>query len=192
MQRILLIATTLALLLLACYEAPLSRPEQSRVEHRLDGLWVVQEKPGAQYDTWLIVPFDERVDCMVSTTYSIVDGELKLEGATTWRGWVTSIAGEAFISLEPVAQMLADHEGETGWLNARLTFRDDGTLVVEGLEYEYKDLRHVKDPDELARRVERDIRDAALFSKPVIYHRADRANPIEKKIRQQLLGEGKN
>jgi hypothetical protein len=192
MKRIACIAVALCAVLLACSEAPLGKPEDSKVDHRLDGLWVRQEKPGGQYEAWLVVPFDDRVQCAVLSTFSIVGGEPELEGAVTMRGWLTPIAGAQFISLEPIAQMLPDYEDDRGWINARLTFRDDGTLIAEMLDYDNTSLRKEKDPVVLARRVERDIGDPSLFDEPITYRRADRSNPVEKEIRKILLGEPKD
>lgn len=186
MKRIACIAVALCAVLFACYEAPLGKPENSKVDHRLDGLWITQD--GAEIQAWLVVPFDDHVDCVVAAKFSIVDGKPVIGRSDTMRAWITPLAGASFITLEPIAQMLPEYKDEKIWFNARLTFRADGTVDAETLEYEYKGLRSEKDPVALARAVEANIADPALFSDPMNFHRPDPANPIEAKIRAALMG----
>jgi hypothetical protein len=184
-----LIAMLLCLVVLACFDAPLGNPETSRIDHRLDGVWIQQEKPGAEYMAFLIVPVDAHVHCMVSSKFS-AEGEIQPKETVAFRLWLTTIASYPFVSLEPLAQLLPDYAKKREYVSGRLTFRNDGTLGMQPLSYDYPGLRDEKDPAALMRRVEENIEDPSLLDKVIDYRHPDVSNPVEKKIRDQMMSSG--
>jgi hypothetical protein len=187
MRRLLWISTIVCLVALACFQVPLGDSARSRVDHRLDGVWLSASDSGDEYEAYFVVPFDERVDCLMLAKFEIENGELKQRVLHVARAWTTEIGAATFVSFERIAQMLPKFDGLRSFVNARLEFAPDGTLVARSLAYAKAGLRGVKSAEELTRLIAGRLDDPALFEEPVKFHRPDPANAIERKIRDHFL-----
>lgn len=190
MRRLILITVSIPLLLLACYEAPLGSPEASRIDPRLEGVWVCQDMPGGDWEAYLVAPFDEHAWCVLFEKFDARTGAIKGDDDPVFRAWTTQIAGAQFITLEPVAQLVQAYADKRVYLLARLDLAEDGGLRVQALNPEFEDLARVKDPAELLRRVEANIHDPSLFLEAQVFRRADPTDAIQKKILEHHLGTG--
>jgi hypothetical protein len=192
-KRILLIATALSLVLFACFDAPIGRPAAAHLDPRLSGLWVRHEKPEADYEGWLAVPLDTHVYCLMHAKFNVKDGKATAQDEyPAVRGWISDVAKSTFLSLEPIPQLLPEYKDKRGYVSARLVFDDKGNVAVQPLSTKFKDLAHVKEGVTLAKLVEENIQDPALFDETQTFRRADPANAIEKQILEHFLGTGKN
>jgi hypothetical protein len=185
-HRRLLLTVAACLVLFACFEVPIGKPEEGRIDPRLDGLWIGHDESGGAYETWLIVPFDEHVYCLVYAQFD-AEGKRNPDRGGAMRGWITPLAGDSFISLEPVQQILPDFDRPKDYELARLSFEADGTLGVELVNYQFGGLQHAPTTAALMREIEENIHDPKLFEKRQLFRRIDASVAVEKSIRGKVM-----
>jgi hypothetical protein len=172
MKRFLAAVMILSLIVIACFEAPLGDPLTSKVDHRLDGVWIQAQPDGKEYGAWLAAPLDEHVYCVEIATVTVVNGVVKSERPSgVFRAWMTPIAGSQFISIEPVAHLVSNNKVKKPYFSAQLTFADDGSLLVRGLDNDFKGIGDLTDPKALAKIVEQNIADPRLFGPTQTFRR---------------------
>ena len=180
MHRRLWMILTACLVLFACFEVPIGKPEEGRIDPRLDGLWVGHDASGGEYESWLIAPFDEHVYCLLYAQFD-AEGKRNPDRGGAMRGWITTLAGDTFISLEPIQQLLPDFDRPKDYVLARLSFG------VELVNYQFGGLQHAKTTAALMREIEENIRDPKLFEKRQTLRRIDATVAVEKSIRSKVM-----
>lgn len=187
MNRMLAIAVVLTLVLIACFEVPLAKPEAGRLDSRFDGLWITQEKPGADYMTLFVVPFDDHAYCISLGKFDS-KGVIKAEaGVPVMRGWITSVAGSSFLSCEPVQQLLPEFTKAKDYMVGRISFEPSDTLGFQPVNYQFQDARHAQTSAALTRIVEENIHDPHLLDEVMSFRRFDETNAVEKAILDLIM-----
>lgn len=188
MKYLLALAVLLASMIAACtLKAPLGDPSKSVVDHRLDGVWIV-EKGASSYGACLVAPLDERTYIVTFAGYTNDKGKIQDDTATgVCRAWLTDIAGERFMTVQPVAHLVPNSGVEKSYFCARLKFELGGGLKVQALNEKFKDLKSIGDAAALERMVSANVNEVDLYHDPQSYRRCRRDNAFEKELEQRLL-----
>lgn len=86
-----------ALVLASCLPVRVGDPEQSRVDARLNGIWLMEDEdnPG---QFWFFRPWDSRSWLLIVSGNDVGPGE-----ALVSKAWMTELGGKPFLVLEPAA-----------------------------------------------------------------------------------------
>jgi hypothetical protein len=99
-----------------------------------------------------------------------------------YKGWLTSVKGETFITLAPIESVGALPDAQpTKYLVGKVKLEGD-TLTAWGIDPEYKKLKDVGTPTALKQMIQENMDDASMYLKPVMTTKwdADQIQRLEK------------
>ena len=183
-RRGTIVAVTLAGLLglAACLPVPLGDPAKSKADSRFAGVW---EWRDGRVHRAIIRPWDER-----TFVVDVLSGDLAEDGSTKprardiYKGWLTEVKGQTFMTLQPVETtgMVNGDARQSYYLVARVKI-EGPTLTAMALDPEFKKLKDAPDREALERIVAENIDDPKLLNTaPIVATRwsVDQMKGLEK------------
>jgi hypothetical protein len=153
--------------LAACLPVPLGDPAKSKADSRFFGVW---EWRDARVNRAIIRPWDERTFIVDALSGDFLeDGNVKPRERNIFKGWLTEIKGQTFLTLQPIETtgMLNGDSRPAYYIVTRVKL-EGATLTAMALDPEFKKLREVRDRDALEKIVAENIDDPKLYTATAI------------------------
>lgn len=194
---------------LACMPVPVGDPEKSRVDPSMSGVWLTainKEAPLMVLDpfdkrSWLATWFyleDEAPGKPAEGDNSTLDEggqaasgiellreeRVKFAGFGQFKGWLTQIEGERFLTLEP--RLFEPGATADVWYVFRVRFDGENRLQLAFLSHNFEGLREVKTTAEAEELIRLNLENPDLFDDPWVYQRIsqDDLEPIHSLIEE--------
>jgi hypothetical protein len=155
------------LFLAACLPVPVGDPDKSKLDARVTGVWEWRDQGVIHLVTFR--PYDDH-----TWVVDVLDGEPG-EGAairpvrrTTFKGWLTAIKGETFLTLAPLdtVSLLPGERRQKSFVVARVKIEGD-LMTARGIDPDFKKLKDVGTASELEREIADNLDDVGLYVKAV-------------------------
>jgi len=160
-------AICLAILgLCSCLPVPLGDPEKSQAEAKFLGAWTWAD--GGQTSVVVIRPWDTRTYLVDAMGYSGDSSAPVPKLRTTYKGWITSVKGRPFLTLQPIDTLTATPANASRiYLVAMLALEGD-QLTATGLDPQYAKFKEVGTSTQLEKVVVENFDDVRMWAKPII------------------------
>jgi hypothetical protein len=167
--------------LASCLPVPLGDPDKSKVDARFNGVW--EWRDGGKIELAIFQAYDEKTYFVDVLTGEVGDGgTVKPVQRDMYKGWLTTVKGETFLTLAPM-EAVGALPGSTPakYLVAKVKIEGD-TLTALGIDPEYKKLKDVGTPTALQKMIEENMDEVAMFTKPIMTTKwdADQIGRLEK------------
>jgi len=185
--RIAVLVFLLAVVVACTLKAPLGDPSQSKIDHRLDGIWMTQKDGAAEAEVALVAPFDEHSYVIVYSKVQNDGGSPRIvERPLVLRGWITDVAGSTFLTTQPVAHLVPSNGNKKAYIVNQFAFVD-GALRLRPVNDEFKGIGNVTEAHEVQRLIAANIADASLFGEGASFRRLRTNDAFEAKLEKMLL-----
>jgi hypothetical protein len=166
-------------MLSGCLSVPLGNPEQSKVDPKLEGFWAYEEEQEGMIVG--VYPFDGRAYVIDCVSFAKKDGARERKDRALYKGWITEVAGQKFMTLEPMAQRLASTTSEKKLYAVERLKLDKDTLEIRMVSDDFTPVKEATTPEALLAAIRGNLNDPALYSKDAqTFHRLDPEKDQEK------------
>jgi hypothetical protein len=153
----------LAIALAGCLPIPLGDPETSKVDESLVGVWIL--KPGSNDMTELlaVMPYDARTYLISDMKYSKrTGGGYNPRGQMNTKAWLTSVAGETFVTAELKDPKLLVEDTGKAYYVAKLTRHGD-EVTLHAVDEQFIKDANVTKPAELTKVITENLKNPKLY-----------------------------
>lgn len=153
--------------LASCLPVQLGDPDKSKVDPAFNGVW--EWRDGSKIELAVFQRYDDRTYVVDVLSGEAGEGDaVKPAQRDIYKGWLTSVKGETFLTLAPMESVGA-LPGATPpkYLVAKVKIEGDA-LTAFGIDPEYKKLKDVGTPTALAQMISENMDDVKLFLKPIM------------------------
>lgn len=151
-----------------CVGVPLGDPAKSTADSRLLGVW---EWRDGHINRAVIRPWDRHTYVVdVLTGDPTGDGTaIAPRSRNVFKGWLTDVAGETFLTLQPIETMGAVNgdDRKPTYLVVRVKL-DGATLTASGIQPEFKPIQDAKTSADLEKAIAANLDNPKLFAPPVV------------------------
>jgi hypothetical protein len=164
-----------------CLKYPLGSPQASTAETQFAGYW--QWEKDKEGMVIAIFPHDEHTYVVEQTSYKRTDRGPRAPERQLYKGWLTTVGGKRFITLEPLTQRLPGAKEEDKYFATLRVTPGEGEVEVFPLNTEFAPLEKVSSSKDLAELVAREVENPKLYADGQKYKRLE-AEPAQKLIEQ--------
>lgn len=152
--------------LTACFKHPVGDPEKSKVDPKFAGAWC-----GEDPSSYLILrPYDSRTYIIHHFEFEENKGKIQPHSREDFKGWLTVIGGETFLTMEPLSfeEFLGDDEAATYWV-AKFTLVDNSIHMLL-LDDQNKLLKESENQREFEAAIEKQLKSKSLYAdSPMVF-----------------------
>lgn len=167
----------LGLMLMAagCLPTYVGNPETAVIDPELIGLWHRGDEKGD--DLWAVHRMNEHNYLIQSYRVEKVSDIPVIRSSLMCRGWVSSIAGQTFLSLETysIPTLQDTSSAKNRYIVARISL-DEEQIHVRGIDPEFLKGKSVNRPQDLEKLIQDNLENPQLYAQEVVYQKVTSKN----------------